>query len=47
MSSFVKLEKEEYSANCEQTLMVQLIGQLTITLYQVNRIKFHRTMTDF
>lgn len=47
MSSFVKLEKEEYNANCEQTLMVQLIAQLTITLYQVNRIKFHHTMTDF
>lgn len=43
----MKLEKEEYNANCEQTLMVQLTAQLTITLYQVNRIKFHHTMTDF
>ena len=47
MSSFVKLEKEEYNVNCEQTLMVQLIAQLTITLYQLNRLKFHQTMTDF
>lgn len=47
MSSFVTLEKEEYNANCERTLMVQLIAQLTIKLYQVNRIKFHHTMTDF
>lgn len=43
----MKLEKEEYKANYERTLMVQLIAQLPITLYQVNRIRFHHTMTDF